>query len=213
MSVGIGTYVMTVIFFCSLVFGVLVYTKKPKTKIPDYLKMDELEQTGWELVEDIKNASESYVGKIQGLKAEIEAKLEDLQAFESRFKEYQGYEGLLTQKQQVLEELLEKMKTELVYLQEEKEEQKATLEQIKKVVSDPPPHLERVQQKVNAMIEEEKNRAYDRSMGNPVDEKKADIYRLHELGYTVADIAEETGTEKGFIEVLINMKKYNRKVQ
>lgn len=200
MSVGMNTYVVTVLFFVALLYGVLMYTKKPKNKIPDHMKMDELEQTGWEIVEDIKNASETYADKIQGVKKEIELKLEELRGFEGRFNQYRDYEDILSQKQEVLEELFEKMKQELSQMREEKEVRAYTA----------PPQMERVQAKVNAMIEEEKNRAYDRSMGNPIEDKKAEIYRLHALGYNVAVIAEETGTEKGFVEVLLNMQKYKK---
>ena len=214
MSISATTFVVTVLFFCTAIYLILLWTKRPKNKVPDYMKMDELEQTGWELVEDIKNASETYADQIQGVKKEIEHKLEELQTLESRFKQYRNYEEILSQKQEVLEELFEKMKTELAHLREEKEEQQTQFEEMKQMLLTPPPHMDRVKEKVDAMIEEEKNRAYDRSQSNPIEAKKSEIYRLYDQGLSVSAIAEETGTEKGFIEVLINLQKYNnRKVQ
>lgn len=210
MSVGISTYVLSILFFCTVLYGVLMYHRKPKNKVPDYMKMDELEQTGWELVEDIKQASESYADKIQGVKKEIEHKLEELKAFEGRFKTYQSYEDILSQKQEVLESLFEKMKDELANMRIEKEEQQATLEEMKQVINTPPAQMERVKAKIDAMIEEEKNRTSDHWVINPIEDKKAEINRLYDLGYNISAISEQTGTEKGFIEVLINMKKYKK---
>jgi archaellum component FlaC len=202
MSVGISTYVVTVIFFCSLLYGVMVINRKPKGKKAEYLQMEDLEATGWELVEDIKNASDAYTDKIQGVKKEIEGKIEELMQVEERFEAYRDYEELLSQKQEVLEELYDKVRREVVASKVEKEIKQA------------PSAMERVQAKVNAMIEQEKTRArvVGESVGHSdIEEKKEQIYRLYEGGLTINEISEATGTEKGFVQVLVNMKNYKKK--
>lgn len=192
----------------------LVYFKKPADKKADYLKADELEEVGWEIIDEIKRAGEEYGERLGQVKVQIEKmeekmlemkekeKLMDEKSLliEDMLSEMKKSEEIVQEKK-MIEETLEKKATE--FLHKEKETQKETVsKQDKKDVL--------LKEQIKKSPNKKREIKFDLENLKTAEEKKMAIYELDKEGYTIEEIADLTNSNQGFVEVLVNMSRIRR---
>lgn len=219
-SISLTTYIVTVIFLSALIFVVMVFTKRPQGNKPQYLTIDELEKTGWELVDQIREVGEEYAEKITHAKGQVDTRIEKLNEIEHRLEQYSNYEELMDKRQAMLEDLYTQVKNEADSVREFKMIEQKIQESAKQVNKKPmEEETEEVKEEVvmeEGILEEEleievmdKKEEFKKDL-NSIEDKKVEVYRLHGEGYSLEDISKLTGTHKGFVEVLLNMSKMKK---
>lgn len=109
-----ATYILTLLFFATIALLVFFFTKKNMGEKPDYLKIDELETTGWEIVDEIRAATEESEERLRKIQQEMDEKiclLEEYRSLEQKMNTlfHQSKELLEQTKQKEMKELIEEI--------------------------------------------------------------------------------------------------------
>jgi hypothetical protein len=211
MGVSLGTYIVTIIFFAAVIFVIIMFGKKPNSKQPDYLMIDELETTGWEIVDEIRRVGEEYGEKLSQAKKDVDQTLDRIEQFEQTLSKWNSIESTLDEKQALLEYLFNKTKEELEETKTTRIVEEKLQESAKKVEKETiDVQVEEVKEEIKEEIKKERPKPTLKRELKTMEDKKIEVYRLFSEGYTIEEIAHLTETHKGFVEVLLNMKKMKK---
>lgn len=175
MQISLGMYVVTVLVFLMITLISITKKKKPNAKIRQYLTNDELEQSGWDIVESIQQAGEEYVEKLNHIQKQANEQVAFLQKKEAVLQE-------IKKREQSIYSMLEEIR--------EKEER----------MSDMYEDL-----KMTAKREEKQCMPSAVKVVSKKQEQEHEICRLYRKGKSVEEIVALTGEHKGYVEIKINM--------